>query len=330
MSGDGSADAGGFSITTGELAGMLGAELSGASDVALANIETLDAAGPGDLSFVRSSAYAEAAGKSKAGALLVTRGVELPEGVSAPVLTVDDAERALIAILTAVRAHRFGPPDGGVHASAVVDDRATLHESVTVGANAVIEHGVTIGAGTMVGPGAVIRMGTTIGERCVIGPKAVIGHEGFGYIVDESTGRRTHLPHVGGVRIGDDVDVGAGACIDRGKLSDTLIGNGCKIDNLVQIAHNCVLAESVVVCGQAALAGSVTVGARAVLAGQVGVADNVSIVADAIVMAQAGVTRDLTEPGAYFGTPARPRAEIAREIAAVRRLARRVKERRDS
>ncbi|MEO1534085.1 MAG: LpxD N-terminal domain-containing protein [Planctomycetota bacterium] len=321
----------GFSITTGELAGMLGAELAGAGDVRLSGIETLGDARASDLSFVRSSKYTDGVAKSKAGALLVTKGVELPAGVSAPVLLVDDAERALIAILSTVRAHRFGPPASGVHETAVIDERAQLHESVVVGANAVIEHAVRIGAGTTIGPGAVIRFGTTIGERCVIGPNVTIGHEGFGYIVDESTGKRTHLPHVGGVTIGDNVDVGAGACIDRGKLRDTVLGNGCKIDNLVQIAHNCVLGEHVVVCGQAALAGSVTIGDRAVLAGQVGVADNVSIIADATVMAQAGVTRDITEAGGlYFGTPARPRAEMAREIAAVRRLARRVKERRDS
>lgn len=321
----------GFSITTGELAGMLGAQLTGAADVRLAGIETLDDAGASDLSFVRSSKYAAGASKSNAGAFLVTEGVELPGDVIAPVLVVDDAERALIAILSTVRAHRFGPSASGVHATAVIDERAELHESVVVGANAVIEHAVKIGAGSNVGHGAVIRCGTTIGERCSIGPNATIGHEGFGYIVDESTGKRSHLPHVGGVTIGDDVDVGASACIDRGKLRDTLIGNGCKIDNLVQIAHNCELGEHVVVCGQAALAGSVRIGDRAVLAGQVGVADNVSIIADATVMAQAGVTRDITEPGGlYFGTPARPRAEMAREIAAVRRLARRVKERRDS
>ncbi len=310
----------GFSITTGELAGLLGAELSGAPDVALSGIEPLDAAGAGDLSFVRSHDYAAAAAKSDAGALLVTRGVELPAEVAAPVLVVDDADRSLIAILSSVRAHRLGPPASGVHPSAVVDERAELHESVSVGANAVIEHAVRIGAGTSVGAGAVIRAGTTIGERCVIGPNVTIGHEGFGYIVDESTGERTHLPHVGGVRIGDDVDIGAGSCVDRGKLRDTVISDGCKIDNLVQIAHNCELGEHVVVCGQSALAGSVKIGARAVLAGQVGVADNISIGPGVIVMAQAGVTRDLLEPGAYFGAPARPRQVVAREIAALRRI----------
>ncbi|MEM7622001.1 MAG: UDP-3-O-(3-hydroxymyristoyl)glucosamine N-acyltransferase [Planctomycetota bacterium] len=332
MSGaNGSQDGTGFSMSTGELAGMLGAELSGAGDVLLSGIETLDDARPSDLTFVRSSAYADGTLKSKAGAFLVTKGVELPAGVVAPVLVVDDAERSLISILLAVRTHRFGPTAKGVHPSASIDSHAELHESVTVGANAVIEQAVRIGAGTSIGPGAVIRMGTSIGERCVIGPNVTIGHEGFGYIVDESTGVRTHLPHVGGVTIGNDVDVGAGACIDRGKLRDTLIGDGCKIDNLVQIAHNCELGVNVVVCGQAALAGSVKIGARAVLAGQVGVADNVSIAADAIVMAQAGVTRDITQSGGhFFGTPARPRTEMAREIAAVRRLARRVKERRES
>lgn len=311
----------GFSITTGALAAMLGAELVGDGDVALSGIEPLDQAGPGDLSFVRSSSYAGAARKSRAGALLVSRGVELGAPAVAPVLRVEDADLALISIMTTVRAHRFGPPPTGRHPSAVIDERAELHESVSVGACAVIEHAVKIGAGTKIGPGTVIRFGTTIGERCDIGPNVTIGHEGFGYAVDKATGVRTHLPHVGGVRIGDDVDLGAGTCVDRGKLRDTVIGNGCKIDNLVQIAHNCVLGEHVVICGQSALAGSATLGDRTVIAGQVGVGDNVTVAADVIVMAQSGVTRNLPDAGPYFGIPARPRHVVVREIAALRRIA---------
>lgn len=310
----------GFSITTAELAGMLGAELIGAGDVRLSNIEALDAAGPGDLSFVRSADYAKAAAASGAGALLVTRGIELPESVSVPRVIVDDADRALISILGGVRAHRFGPPPSGIHPSAVVDGRAEIHETASVGACAVIEHAVKIGAGTRIGPGTVVRFGTTIGERCDIGPNVSIGHEGFGYVVDKATGVRTHLPHVGGVRIGDDVDIGANSCVDRGKLHDTVIGNGSKIDNLVQIAHNCQIGEHVVICGQSALAGSVTIGDRTVIAGQVGVGDNVEIGADVIVMAQSGVTRNLPQKGAYFGIPAREREVVVREIVAMRRI----------
>ncbi len=309
-------------MTTGELAGMLGAQLSGQAGVRLSGIESLEAAGPGDLSFVRSDKYAAAAAKSRAGALLVSKGVSLPAGVAAPVLVVDNADRSLVAILAAVRAHRLGPPATGRHPSAAIDERAELHDSVVVGANAVIEQGVRIGAGTSIGAGAVILRGTTLGERCAIGPNASIGHEGFGYVVDEATGARTLLPHVGGVRIGDDVDIGANSCVDRGKLSDTVIGSGTKIDNLVQIAHNCVLGEHVVICGQSALAGNVRVGDRTVIAGQVGVGDNVTIGSDVVIMAQSGVTRNMPAAGVYFGIPARPRDTVVREIATIRRITR--------
>lgn len=317
-----------LSLTTGELAALLSAPLTGDPGVRLTGVDALERAGPGDLSFVRSSKFADAASKSRAGALLVSRGVELP-AQSRPVIVVDDADRALIAILAGIRVRRFGPPAPGRHASAVIDPRAALDETVTVGPGVVIEHAVTIGAGTRVLAGAIILTGTTIGARCVIGPRVVIGYEGFGYVVDPETGVRTHLPHVGGVRIGDEVEIGAGTCIDRGKLADTVIGDGCKIDNLVQIGHNCRIGRNAVICGQCGLAGSVTVGDRAVLAGQVGVSDAVNIGEDAIVLAQAGVTRHLPGNCAYFGTPARPHADFAKETAALRRLARGHLHRRD-
>ncbi|MEO1583417.1 MAG: UDP-3-O-(3-hydroxymyristoyl)glucosamine N-acyltransferase [Planctomycetota bacterium] len=311
----------GLSMTAGDLARMIGAELRGDAGVVLSGIEPLDHAGPADLSFVRSSRYASSADSSRAGALLVTRGVELPSGVSTPVLVVDDADAALILILSAVREHRFGAPDVGVHPGASVDPGAEVHVSASVGVGAVIERSVRIGAETRIGAGAVVHAGSVIGARCEIGSNAVIGYEGFGFIADEATGERRRLPHVGGVRIGDDVEIGANSCVDRGKLRDTVIGNGCKIDNLVQIGHNCVLGEHVVICGHTGLSGSVTIGDRSVLAGQVGVADGVSIGADVTVMAKAGVSNDLAAGEAYLGAPAQPRAQAAREMMAVRRLA---------
>jgi UDP-3-O-[3-hydroxymyristoyl] glucosamine N-acyltransferase len=318
-----------LSLTTGELAALLSAPLTGDPGVRLTGVDGLERAGPGDLSFVRSARFAAEVAKSRAGALLVSRGVELP-AQTRPVIVVDDADRALISILAGIRQRRFGPPASGRHPTALIDPRAELHESVAVGPGAIIEHAVTIGAGTRVLAGAIIFPGTTIGARCVIGPRVVLGYEGFGYVADPETGARTHLPHVGGVRIGDDVEIGAGTCIDRGKLADTVIGDGSKIDNLVQIGHNCRIGRNVVICGQAGLAGSVTIGDRVVLAGQVGIADAVTIGDDALILAQAGVIKSLPGASAYIGMPARPREDFAKETAAIRRLARERLHRRDS
>lgn len=319
---------GSLKITAAELAAMLsgavGAELIGDGSVALAGVGALDAAGPGDLSFVRSSLYAEAARVSKAGALLVSRSVEFGQGgpPACAVIVVDDADAALELILAGVRERRLGSDPTGVHPGAVVDASAVLGEGVFVGPGAVIEQGAVIGAGTKVLANTFVGAGCVVGARCELGPNATIGSDGFGYRVDEATGVRTRLPHAGVVRLGDDVHVGANSAIDRGKLADTVIGRGTKIDNLVQVGHNCMIGEDCVLCGLVGIAGSVTVGDRVVMAGQVGVADNLTIASDVILMAQAGVTRSVDAPGAYVGSPARPRAEFAGEVAAVRRLVR--------
>ncbi|MGP1273328.1 MAG: UDP-3-O-(3-hydroxymyristoyl)glucosamine N-acyltransferase [Phycisphaerales bacterium] len=317
---DGSSPA--LSITAGELAGLVGASLTGDAGVVLTGVASLEVAGPTDLSFVRSDRFASAAASSKAGALLVTRGVTLAEGARAAVLTVDDADRALQAILGAVRERRYGPDPVGVHPRAIVDEGARLGEGVFVGPGAVIEAGATIGDGTRILAGSIICAGVTIGARCIIGPNAVIGSDGFGHLADASTGRRTLIPHAGGVRLGDEVEVGANSSIDRGKLADTVIGRGTKIDNLVQVGHNCVIGEDCVLCGLVGLAGSVRLGDRVIVAGQVGVADNIRVPTGTILMAQAGVSRSIETPGAYIGSPARPRQEFAGEVAVLRRLVR--------
>ena len=311
-----------LALTTGQLAGMLGAELRGEAGVTLTGVEAIDRAGPSDLSFVRSDKFAAATGTTRAGALLVSRGVMLPDGLACPVLLVDDADAAMRTILTALREHRYGAPPIGVHPRAVVDDAAQLGEGVFVGPGAVIEAGARIGDGTRILAGTVICAGVTIGARCIIGPNAVIGSDVFGHAVDEKTGKRTLIPHAGGVRLGDDVEVGANSAIDRGKLADTVIGRGTKIDNLVQIGHNCVIGEDCVVCGLCGLAGSVRLGDRVILAGQVGIADNLRIAPGTILLAKAGVSRDIDKPGMYMGSPARLRQEYASEVAAIRRLVR--------
>ena len=206
----------------------------------------------------------------------------------------------------------------GVAPSAVVDPTARLGCDVEIGPLAYVGPGCMVGARTRIGPGAVVHAGVQIGEDCRIGAHAVLGGPGFGF--SAHAGRPTRVPQLGGLRIGDRVEVGAQTCIDRGSLGDTVIEDDVKIDNLVQVAHNVVIERGALLAGQVGVAGSARVGAGAVLAGQVGVADHANVGAGARVGAQSGVLGRVPAGAAVFGTPALPR-RLALEVAgALRRL----------
>jgi len=233
---------------------------------------------------------------------------------------VDDAEVGLMLLLESVAAELRPAPAAGIHPDASVDDSASIAADAFVAARAVV------GPNSRIGEGAIIHAGAVIGDRCSIGARtivhsgAVIGAEGFGFRPDPDTGLPRRVPHLGHVEIGDDVEVGACSCVDRGKFGPTRIGDGTKIDNLVQIAHNVTIGRGVIIAGQAGLAGSVKVGDGAILGAQVGVAEHVSIGAGARIAATSGVMRDIPAGEDYAGTPARPARQTLREVAALRRL----------
>lgn len=220
-------------------------------------------------------------------------------------------------------------PSARVHPHAQVDPSARVGEGVVVGRAAigaevtihpgvVIADDVTIGAGTAIGPNVVIRERVKVGQRCVLQAGAVIGAEGFGYTF--AHGKHHAIPHLGGVELGDDVEIGANSAVDRGKLGDTRVGDGTKIDNLCQIGHNCQIGKHVVIVGQCGLSGSVTVGDYAVLAGKAGVADHVEIGPRAKVGAYAGVMADVEAGQAVLGVPAHDARQFFREVSSLRRL----------
>ena len=218
----------------------------------------------------------------------------------------------------------FHPEEEGagcVHPSAAVDPLARLHPTVRVGANAVIEAGAEVGEGTWIGPGAVVCGCAVIGRFVRIGPNAVIGHEGFGFAPASPLPIR--IRHVGKVVIEDFVDIGACACVDRGTLGCTIVREGAKIDNLVQVGHNAEVGRGALVAAQCGLAGSTRVGDGAMLGGQVGVADHRSVGAGARVAGQSGVTGDVADGETVAGTPAMPRVRWLRAIARAARQRRR-------
>ena len=317
----------GAPFTLGRIAEALGATLEGDPNRLIVGVAPLDTAGPEHVSFLVNPRYLRAAMRSAAGAVVVGRAVE---GLSQALLLVDSAQAALIPLLRLF--HPDPPVLPGVHSAAIVAPGARLDPSASVGPCAVIEDGAVIGARSKVGalcfvgagavladdvvlhPRAVVTDGVIVGHRVIIHSGAVLGADGFGYAFDGTAHRK--IPQVGGLRIEDDVEIGANATIDRATLGETRIRRGSKIDNLVQVGHNCDVGEDVILVSQVGISGSCTIGNRAILAGQVGVADHVTIGEGAVLTAQSGVPGDVTAGEVWSGTPSRPATETRRIWAA--------------
>lgn len=253
------------------------------------------------------------------GALLVSEGIELPIDSSVSFLVTKDPLLAFSKIVPIFRpAFR---PKPGVHPTAIVSSSVNLGKNVSIGAYSVIEDNCKIGDDSVIHPHVVIypdceignqvtihsqvtiREGTKIKDWCTIQPGSVLGADGFGYVLDPSVGLMP-VPQVGNVVLEERVDIGANTCLDRGTIGETRINFGTKIDNLVQIGHNVKIGEHSIVCGQAGIAGSSTLGKKVVLGGQVGVADHKFIADETRVVASSAVLTDLPEKGDYAGFPA--------------------------
>ena len=340
-----------LTFTTAQLASMLGAELRGPGDVVLDDIGPIDDAGPRALTFVRDARYARRWPGSRAGAALVSRALLEEPAASALVATdarallvVDDAERALMALLAQAEALLPRTTLEGVHPSAAVDPTAEVapgaalgpHASVgagsSVGAGAVLHAGVRVGLGVRIGEGTELRAGVVVEDRCVIGrrcllhPGAVIGADGFGYQPGGPGVGPIKIPHLGAVVIGDDVEIGANTTIDRGKFGPTRVGDRTKIDNQVQIGHNCVIGEECILCGCVGVAGSVTLGDRVTIAGGGMIGDNLEIGDGATIAGGAGVMRNVPPGEVWMGLPARPVRSFLRSVATLNALPQTVRE----
>lgn len=298
------------------------------------DVAPLHDAGPETISFLDNKKYLPAFRESRAGACIVhpDHAGDAPAGMM--LLLSREPYRAYAKAATL-----FYPApavEAGVHPTAVVDPAAILGDGVRVDAGAVIGPGAEIGAGTVIGPNAVIGAGVKIGPRGSVGANASVSHtiagamvhiypgcrigqDGFGFAM----GREGHLkvPQLGRVVIGDDVEIGANSTIDRGAGPDTIIGSGCRIDNLVQIGHNVQLGRGCVIVAQVGISGSTKLGDGVVIGGQGGVAGHLSLGSGSQVAAQAGVMRDIEPGGVVMGYPAKPIKEFWREVAALKQLA---------
>jgi UDP-3-O-[3-hydroxymyristoyl] glucosamine N-acyltransferase len=317
----------GAQFTLGRIAEALGATLVGDPARVIRGVAPLDSAGPDDVSFLVNGRYLRAAARSAAGAVVVGRDVE---GLPQALLRVELPQTALIALLRLF--HPEPPAAPGIHATAVVAGSASVDPTASVGACAVVQPDARVGARSRVGalcfvgegatlgddvvlhPRVVVNEGVVIGDRVIVHAGAVLGADGFGYAFDGAAHRK--IPQVGGLHIGDDVEIGANSTIDRATFGETRVGRGSKIDNLVHVGHNCDVGEDVILVAQVGVSGSCTIGSRAVLAGQVGVADHVTIGAGAVLVAKSGVPSDVPAGEVWAGTPSRPVGETRRIWAA--------------
>lgn len=334
-------------LSVSAMAAATGATLKDGVDGAavVTGVAPLESARPGDLTFLENANYAEAARQTQATACFIAPKFadRLPEGVIALVSNAPYKAYAQVAGLLFPAALRPGSQFGttGVAPGAFVHPEARLEEGVIVDPGAVIGPHAEVGARTIVASGAVIgphvRIGRDssigsgctlqhclLGNRVIIHPGVRVGQDGFGFAM--GPGGHLKVPQLGRVIIQDDVEIGANTTIDRGTTRDTVIGEGTKIDNLVQIAHNVTVGRHCVIVSHVGIAGSSTLEDYVVLGGQAGVAGHVRIGMAAQVGAQSGVMRDLAAGGRYLGSPAKPARQTMKEIAMLERLATRGKE----
>ncbi|MGB0768306.1 MAG: UDP-3-O-(3-hydroxymyristoyl)glucosamine N-acyltransferase [Phycisphaeraceae bacterium] len=328
-----------MSHTTQAIADLVKGRLIGPGDLRIDALAEIDHAEPGQMTFIGSAAYAKKWLGSHASAALVGPDVDIEPGAGKAFIAVDDADLAMAVVLQAYATPTPLPPEG-VHPSALVADSATIGEGCRIGPNCVVKPGVRIGDRTVLHAGvtvfddasigsdceiwsqAVIRERCTLGDRTILHPGVVIGADGFGYRVDTSSGRPqvVKVPQIGVVRIGSDCEIGANTTIDRAKFDATVLGDHCKLDNLVQIGHNCRLGDMVVIAGCVGIGGSCTIGDGTVIGGKSMLKDHVHLGKGVSIAGGAAVIHNVPDGETWAGYPAAPIKIKFREEAAIRKL----------
>ena len=319
--------------TVQEIADLVGGRVHGDGGLEIRTVGSLERATRGTLAYAEGK-HLEKVAATEASCVLVP-DIDLPDR------TVIVVARPRVAFARAAQwLLPLRLPAPGVHETALVAADASLGADVSIGAWTIIEPGAAIGAGSVIFPGGYIGTGTTIGTNCILYPRVVlypgttvgdrvilhagvvIGSDGFGFVFDGE--RQVKVPQVGSAQIGDDVEIGSNACIDRGALDETIIADGVKIDNLCHLGHNVRIGEHSVISAQTGIAGSSSVGREAIIGGQVGIADYCRVDDHGIVGAQCGIPSRKRVPAGqpFWGTPARPLKDIKKQQGYIHRLPR--------
>ena len=312
-----------------EIAERLGTTVEGDGELEITAVAGLKEASGSDISFLANPKYASHVADTAAAAVIVP--ADWDRAASCAILRVENSDQAFAEIAEFFY-EPVPAPALGVHPTAYVAESAQLAEGVSIGAHCTIEEGVVIGRNTVIQSNCVVGYKTSIGDECLLYPLvstrefseignrviihngSVIGSDGFGYAVQDD-GSRTKIAQIGKVVVEDDVEIGSNVSIDRARFGKTKIGKGSKIDNLVQIAHNVVIGEHTVMCGQSGISGSTTVGSRCILAGQAGLAGHLEVGDGSIIGAQAGVMKDVAPKDFVIGSPAMPHLLAKKMIA---------------
>jgi UDP-3-O-[3-hydroxymyristoyl] glucosamine N-acyltransferase len=322
-------------MKAGEIAEFLGAELIGDPGLEIMRVAALESAGPGELAFLERGEIPAA----RASCVLVSKDKFAgTPGETGPVLIlVDEPKLAFAKIAEVLHPPKSRTPE--IHPSAMISASAKIGNGVFIGAFTCVGDGSVIGEGSQLRAGAKVGDIVTVGKNCILHPNVfvedgctigdnvilhsgvVIGADGFGYVRDKD--RYVKFPQIGTVVIEDNVEIGANTCVDRGALGETRIGQGTKIDNLVQIAHNVQIGKRVVIAAQTGISGSTVIEDDCVIGGQVGMGDHARVQSGAVIGSQAGVLPGkIVRPGVWWGTPVQPLDEYKKQNAHLKAIGR--------
>ena len=320
-----------------EIGNLIGGEIIGDSSTIIRHVQRIEFAADGDITFLSNRKYTKYLDITQASCIIIPTDFIIPTETNIQTfIRLDNPYSAFVQLLRIFVPEKIFPK-GFIHPTAIIDSTATVSPTSYIGARCFIGADCTIGDSTVlvanitlydsvsVGKECVIHSGVVcyhdskIGNYVIIHAGTVIGSDGFGY--DESAdGSFTKVPQVGNVSIGNEVEIGANCTIDRAMVGSTVIGNGVKIDNLVQIGHNVIIGDNTAIVSQAGISGSTKIGMRNRIAGQVGVVGHIELADDVIVHAQSGVAKSINSAGHYFGSPAKNHADELKILAALRQL----------
>ena len=288
-----------MTLRTGAIVQALGGELFGDADRLITRLAPLESAQPSELSFLVNPRLTQVLAGSQAGCVIVGGAMAEAARARGDCIVADNPHLYFARVTQMWKRLHGGAARRGVHPSAVVEEGAFVHPTASVGALCFVGRGARIGEDTLVKERVTIGEDCVIGARCVIQSGAVIGGDGFGFAPHEGAWEK--IEQLGAVRIGDDVEIGANTCIDRGALDDTLIEDGVKLDNLIQIGHNCHIGQHTAMAGCVGVAGSARIGAYCTVGGAGMIAGHLTIADHVHVSAASFVTRSILKPGHYTG-----------------------------
>ena len=317
------------------IAGLLAGEVVGDSNASIYTVSSIEGGKKGGLAYLSNPKFEQYLYTTECSIVLVERNFEPKQPVKATLIKVDNVNACVLRLLDMYNAMK--PQKKGISKLASISEKATIGENCYIGDFAVVEAGavigdgakiypqcyvgdnVKIGAGTKLYPGVKIYEGCLVGANCILHAGVVIGADGFGF-APNAEGGFDKIPQLGNVIIGDNVEIGANSCIDRAKTDSTIIGNGVKLDNLIQIGHNVIIGNNTVSSAQTGIAGTTKVGANCFIAGQVGIADHVTIGDRVKIGAQSGIDKDVPDGEIRFGSPALAGINFHRSFAVFKEL----------